>query len=161
MTCVVCRFISFWDTICDTPFVFLLRILHRFSRSSPLVGLWSSFYQSTYEHLIAVSHPYLWLVSYSWLFHLRNQQCSAVPLVDNLQCYPQLSFVDPASDILPPFGWKSQTLPVAWLSFLRRRGSVRGLPLSWVLLLTILYGVQAPQIFLLTKNYQNLIVYTS
>ena len=30
--CVVCRFIPFWDTICDTPHVFLLRILHRFSR---------------------------------------------------------------------------------------------------------------------------------
>jgi len=32
VTCVVSRFIFFWNTICDTPPAFLLRILHRFSR---------------------------------------------------------------------------------------------------------------------------------
>ena len=145
VTCVVCRFMIFWITICDTPHVFLLRILHRFSRSSPSIGLWSSFYQSTYEHLIAVSHPYLWLKSYSWMFCC--EQWSAAPLPNVCQCYPHTLFFSPSSDIPPPFGWKSQTLPFAWVSFLRRRGSVRGLPLSSTLLLTILKGFKHPKSF--------------
>ena len=145
MMCAACCFIPFWDTICNTPHVFLLRILHRSSRLCARLPT-PTLYQSTYEHLIAVSHPYLWLKSYSWLFHLGTNSARRLPLVDNLQCYPQSSFIDPALDILPPFGWKSQTLPFAWVSFLRRRGSVRGIPLSSTLLLIILGTSSSPKI---------------
>ena len=74
------------------------------------------------------------------------EQWSAAPLPNVCQCYPHTLFFSPSSDIPPPFGWRLQILSVAWVSFLRRRGSVRGTPLSSVLLLTILWTSSSPKI---------------
>lgn len=148
-TCAACSFTTFWVTKCYTCSDLSLRYSFLISRLRLLVTL-SRFLSLYHKAFDCESHTLRFgLKSHSSLFHMGADRSSAVPLVDTLQCYPQIPFINPALDIVPPFGRNLQTLPVASLTTLLWRGPVRESPFGRIA--TVYLMGRCPQIHF-TKN---------
>lgn len=141
--CAASCFISFWNTICSTSFVFLLRILHRILRSCVLASP---------DPLSLILHVNIWLRSHIHVFSLNLiLKCFAVSSGRRHRYLIQTSVTH-----LYYFSHHLRIYFHLWDESHRfcfclivliciRRGSIRGIPLSLMLPPAILEGFKHPK----------------